>query len=521
MSELLGLFIAIVAGAVAGAGIFAFVNSRIRRQGIAAAHETARSIVEQARRDAEARLEAAGLEANVRLEAAEARLEEESQARLRETEEQRRDIDRRDKDLRRRMAFADEKMKEVEARAAAVASLEAEAASARAEARDLLAHQRAKLEQIAGLSADEAREQLRKEIELDARRDASAMILRIQDEARERATEEARWITTQAMQRLPLSQYAETTVTVVNLPSDEMKGRIIGREGRNIRAIEMACGIDLIIDDTPGVIILSSFDPARRMVARMAIERLIEDGRIHPARIEEVIAKVREDFDRTTAEQGEAAAFELGLHDLNPRLLKLTGRLRYLTFHGQSLLDHSREVALIAQRMAEMLAGRVEIVKRAGLFHKIGFAGDTDQDRSPTLLSADIAQRLGEPEPVVHCIQALYGAVAPRTIEAVLLQVAEQAVVSRPGAQKEMLEDFLQELGHLEAIATSFPGVKEAHAVRAGKEIRVIVAADHVSDKEAIWLSRDIAARIEKEVDYPGQVRVSVIRETRSVGFAM
>jgi len=521
MNEFLGYLIAIVASAGAGAGIFAFVSTIIRRRTLAAAGDTARAIIEQARIDAAGRLEAADLEAKVRVEAAEARLDEESQARAHEAEEQRREIERRDKDLRRRMSFADEKMKEVEARAAAVASLEAEAASARAEARDLLAHQRAKLEQIAELSADQAREELRQEIELDARRDASAMILRVQDEARERAFEEARWITTQAMQRLPLSQYAETTVTVVNLPSDEMKGRIIGREGRNIRAIEMTCGIDLIIDDTPGVIILSSFDPARRMVAKLAIERLIEDGRIHPARIEEVIAKVREEFDKTTAEQGEAAAFELGLHDLNPRLVKLTGKLRYLTHHGQSILDHSREVALIASRMAEMLSARAEVVKRAGLFHKIGFADEAAQDRSPTVLSADIAQRLGEPEPVVHCIQALYGIVAPRSVEAVLLQVAEQAVVARPGAQKDMLEDFLQELGHVEEIAMSFPGVKEAHAVRAGKEVRVIVAADHVSDKEAVWLSKDIAARIEKEVEYPGQVRVSVIRETRSVGFAM
>jgi len=231
--------------------------------------------------------------------------------------------------------------------------------------------------------------------------------------------------------------------------------------------------------------------------------------------------KVKEEFDRITIEQGEAAAFELGLHDLNPRLVRMVGRLRYLTYHGQNLLDHVREVARLGSHMAALVSARAEVVKRAGFLHKVGFGDDIAPDRSPLLQSADLLQRLGEPEPVVHCVQALYGVVAPRTVEAVLLQAAEQASTARPGGQKDMLEDFLQQMKTLEQIALSFAGVREACAVRAGKEVRVIVSADQVSDKEAVWLSKDIAARIEKEVDYPGQVRVSVIRETRSVGFAM
>jgi len=521
MSTTLLFVIALLAGAAAGSAIVWVILTLSRGRQTSAARETAASILVTAEKDAAARLAAASLEAKVRLEAAEAKIEEESQQRAREAEEQRLEIERRDKDLRYRIAFAEEKVKEAEKREAAAARMEADAARAQSQAQTLVAQHRSKLEQIAAYSAREARDELRREMELEARRESAAAILRIQEETRERAAEEVRWITAQAIQRVPLSQYAETTVTVVNLPSDEMKGRIIGREGRNIRAIEMSCGIDLIIDDTPQAIILSSFDPTRRMVAKLAIDKLVEDGRIHPARIEEVVAKVKEEFERITQEQGEAAAFELGLHDLNPKLSRMAGRLGYLSHHGQSLLDHSREVAHIGANMASVLSARAEVVKRAAFLHKIGFADESSKDGSPTVTSADIAQRLGESEEVVHCIQALYGVVAPRTVEAVLLQAAESAAASRPGAHKEMLQDFLEQLGGLEAIARSFPGVREAHALRAGKEIRVIVSADEVSDKDTVWLAKDIAGRIEKEIKYPGQLRVSVIRETRSVDFAM
>ncbi len=521
MNEILVLLAVLAALALLGGAAALIFKSAARRRGLSAARESAASIRAQAEKDAGARLEAAALEAKERLQAAEARLDEEAQQRAREHEEKNAEIERRDKDLKRRVAYADERMAVVMKREAAVAEAEKEAARLREEAERAASLQLARLERIAGLTARQAREELRREMELDARRDAAAAILRAQEEARERCAEDARWIVAQAMQRLPTSQYAETTVTLVALPNDEMKGRIIGREGRNIRSIEMSTGIDLIIDDTPGAILLSSFDPTRRIVAKLAIEKLIEDGRIHPARIEEVVSKVREELERTTVEQGEAAAFELGLHDLSPRLLKMTGRLAHLTFHGQNLLDHCRETAMMASHMAALLGARGEIVRRAGLLHKIGFADESNRDRSPLLQSADLVQRLGEAEPIVHCIQALYGVVAPRSIEAVLLQTAESATVARPGAQKEMLEDYLQRLRQLEEIARSFKGVREAYAVRAGKEVRVIVEAEQVADKEVVWLSKDIAARIEKESSYPGQIKVSVIRETRSVGFAM
>ncbi len=520
MNNLVPVLLAFLAGCAAVLGWLS-IRRMLRRRDLAMAQKTAAGVLQQAEADVASRLEAADREARLRLEAAEARIEEESNKKQRDVEERRADLERREKDLRRRMAFADQRMAEVEKREAAAIAAQAETEAARQEAAALVARQRARLEQIAGLTARDARQELMREMESEARREAASTITRMQEEARERADEEARWLTTLAMQRLPLSQFAETTVTVVTLPSEEMKGRIIGREGRNIRSIEMSTGIDLIIDDTPGAIILSSFDPARRAIARQAIERLVEDGRIHPARIEEVVAKVREEFDRAQQEQGEAASFELGLHDLNPRLLKLLGRLKYLSREGQSLLDRSREVALIGSVLAGMIGARAEIAKRAGLLSRVGYADDAGLDRSPALLSADLATRLGESEAVVHCIQALHGAIAPRTLEAVLVQVADRAAAARPGARKEMLQSYLDRLGDMETIARSFPGVKEAFAVRAGKELRIIVDVEKITDKEVVWLSKDIAGRIEKEHKYPGQVRVSVIRETRSVDFAM
>ncbi len=521
MNEALMLVAAFLAGAGVGALLLFGLQAARHARGIARARETAESIIKQAEEDAGSRIQAASLEAKVRLEAAEEKIEEESQQRIREMEEQRLEIERRDGDLRRRIAFADDKMERVERREAALAQVEEETRRLKEEAERLLTHQRGRLEQIAGYSAQEAREELKKEMELDARREAAATLLRLQEETRERASEESRWIVTQAMQRMPLSQYAEATVTVIELPSEEMKGRIIGREGRNIRSIEMSVGVDLIIDDTPGVIIVSSFDPARRMIAKLSIEKLIEDGRIHPARIEEVTNKVKEDFDKIVLEQGEAAAFELGLADFNPKLLKMAGRLRYISYHGQNILEHSREVAELGAYMAALLTARSEIVKRAGFLHKIGFADEASKDSSPLILSAEIVQRLSEPEAVVHCIQSLYGLVAPRSVEAVLLRIAENASVARPGAQKEMLQDHIERLGALEQIAGSFNGVRSAYAVRAGKEVRVIVSAEELTDKESVWLSKDIARRIERETKYPGQLRVTVIRETRSVGYAM
>lgn len=498
-----------------------FVRASLRRKRLATGRDRATVILERAEADANARLKEADLEARLKVQEAVDRAEKEAEARIQALEEQSRDMEARERNLQRKTQLYEERLAQVESREKILAERESSVAALGEQLNRKADEQRARLEQISGYSSAMAKNALMREMEVEARREAAIRIQRVEEEARERAADQARWAIVQAMQRYRPSQVAETTVTVVDLPSDDMKARIIGREGRNIRAIEMAMGVDLIIDDTPGAITLSSFNPIRRAVAKIAVEKLVEDGRIHPARIEEVVAKVREDFDRIVSEEGEAAGLELGLHDLNPRLFKLAGRLGYMTFHGQNLLQHCMEVARIAAQIGGLLELSTETARRAGFLHKVGFAEDLEPARSPTLGSAEVAQRNGEPEAVVHCIQALYGLVAPRSMEAAVLQVAENVSISRPGAQREMLESYFERLGSLESIARGFEGVKEAWAMRAGREVRVMVEPDRLGDKEVVWLSRDIARRIETEVSYPGQVRVSVLRETRSIDFAM
>jgi len=515
--------VVLVALVTAGAALLIdhLVRTSIRRRRMADARDKASVFIEKTRLEAKSIKDEATLEARVQLEASRAKAEEEAAARARAQDEQARDIETRERNLQRKMQFADERLKQVETREKAAEKAEKEAADLKAAASKALADQRARLEQISGYTSALAKKELMREMEDEARREAAAKIHRMEEEARERGVEIAHWVVTQAIQRYSPAQTGESTVTIVDLPSDEMKGRIIGREGRNIRSIEMATGIDLLIDDTPGAILVSSFNPIRRQIAKIALERLVEDGRIHPARIEEVVAKVKDEFDKILQDSGEAAGFELGLHDLNPKLFKMAGKLNYLTFHGQNLLQHSREVAILATHIGSLLGVKAEVTKRAGFLHKIAFADETNLDRSPLLLSADVAQRLGESEAVVHCIQALYGLVAPRSMEAALLQVAEAVSIARPGARKEMLQTYLERLSALEEIARSFKGVKDVYAIRAGKEVRIFVEPESVGDQEVVWLSKDIARRIEKEVSHPGQLKVSVIRETRSVGFAM
>jgi len=378
----------------------------------------------------------------------------------------------------------------------------------------------AALERIAGLTADQARGELIASIEDEARREGSRLARKIEDEVRERAERDALQLVVQATQRVRLADAVETTVSFIRLPSDEMKGRIIGREGRNIRALENATGIDLIVDDTPQAILISSFDPLRRHVARVAIERLVEDGRIHPARIEEVVEKVREEIDRLVEEAGAHAAFELGMSDLNPRLARRIGRMQFHIQHGENLLRHCVEVALVGAHMAAEVGARVEIVRRAGLFHEIGRV-DSDVSGHSALASAELAGRFGETEDVVHAIQALHPEVAPKSIEAILLGVANKIVDNRPGARRENLDVFVERLRRVERLASSRDGVQRAYAVKAGKELRVLVDASAIDDAGVERLSRDIARALERELSYPGQVRVTVVRETRAVTFAV
>jgi ribonuclease Y len=498
-----------------------YIRAVIRRRRIAASRDKAALIVGKAEREARSRLEEADLEARVKLSEAIAKAEKEAESGSRFLEGKKRDLNARDKNLQRKTQLYEERLKKVESREKALEEAESAVAGLKASGEKLLAEQRSRLEQVSGYTAAMAKRELMREMESEARSEAARIIHRVEEQTRERAAEQAQWVIAQAIQRYSPPQLAESTVTILELPSDDMKARIIGREGRNIRAIEMAMGVDLIIDDTPRAIVLSSFNPLRRAIAKTALERLVEDGRIHPARIEEVVAKVKDEFAENVTEQGESAAFELGLHDFNPRVYRMAGRLKYMTYHGQNLLQHSQEVATIAAHIGGLLGIGADNAKRAGFLHKIGFADETNVDRSPLLISPELAQRLGEPEPVVHCLQVLYGLVAPRTIEAAILPVAERVSVSRPGAQREMLQSYLERLAALEELGRSFTGVKEVYAMRAGREIRVLVEPESVGDKQVVWMSREIAKEIEKKMDYPGQVKVSVIRETRAVDFAM
>jgi ribonuclease Y len=383
-----------------------------------------------------------------------------------------------------------------------------------------LANQRRELQRLAGITPEEAKDVLMRAIEVDARRDAATMVKRLDAEARETAASRARQVITEAIQRSAAEHAIETTVSVVDLPSDDMKGRIIGREGRNIRALELATGVELIVDDTPGAIILSSFDPFRREVARQAIQKLIADGRIHPTRIEEVVEKVRAEMDDSVVKDGEAAAFELGIFDLAPELQRLMGRLKFRTSYGQNVLSHSKEVAFLAGVMAKEVGLAATVCVRAAFLHDIGKAVDRDLQGTHLELGIELLRKHGESKAVVDAMAAHHMDIDWPSLEAMIVQAADAISAARPGARRDILESYVKRLEKLESIADSFQGVSKAFALQAGREIRILVESDRVSDEEAIFLSKDIARRIENELEYPGQIKVTVIRETRAVDYA-
>ncbi len=415
-------------------------------------------------------------------------------------------LDRKSESLEKKDDRFNKKLKEVE--------------SKKAQVDKLYEKQVQELERLSGLTSDDARELLLSNIKKDINHEAAIMIKEIENKAKEEADKRARKIVSYAIQKCAADHVAETTVTVVNLPNDEMKGRIIGREGRNIRTLETLTGIDLIIDDTPEAVILSGFDPIRREIARITLEKLIVDGRIHPARIEEMVEKSKKEVENHIREQGEEAAFDTGVHGLHSEIIKLLGRLKYRTSYGQNVLKHSIEVAQLAGIMAAEIGANVKIAKRAGLLHDLGKSVDHEVEGPHVAIGVDIARKYRESKEVIHAIEAHHGDVEPTTIEAVLVQAADAISAARPGARRETLESYIRRLERLEDIANTFEGVEKSYAIQAGREIRIIVKPDAIDDLEIIHLARDIVKKIEHELEYPGQIKVNVIRETRAIEYA-
>lgn len=377
-----------------------------------------------------------------------------------------------------------------------------------------------KLEEVSAMTREEAKNVLIKTYEQDAKREAAKIVRNIEDTAKEEAEKEAKNIVTLAIQKCAVDQTSESTVSSVALPNDEMKGRIIGREGRNIRALEQATGVDFIIDDTPETIVLSCFDPVRREIARVSLEKLMLDGRIHPTRIEEMVEKVKRDIEQQIKEAGENAVFDADIQGMHPELIKILGRLKYRTSYGQNVLKHCLEVSYLAGLMAAEVGADVKIAKRGGLLHDVGKALDQETEGTHVSIGVDLAKRYGESEPVIHCIEAHHGGVEFHSLEAILVQAADAISSARPGARRESLENYIKRLTDLENLASGFKGVDKCYAIQAGREIRVIVKPEEISDEDAMFLAKDIAKKIEETMQYPGQIKVNVIRESRSVEYA-
>ncbi len=500
---------ALLIGAFAGY----YYRKNIAEAKVAKAEDAVRKMIDDAQKRAETLKKETLLEAKE--EAYRIKSDNEKELRDRRAEQQR--TERR---LLQREETLDKKLDSIEQREELLAKRQKETEAIEASVQEIHDRQLKELETISGMSMDEAKEILLRNVEQDARHDAALMLRDIEAKTKEEAEKRARNIITLAVQRCAADHVAETTVSVVPLPNDEMKGRIIGREGRNIRTLETATGVDLIIDDTPEAVILSGFDPVRREIARIALEKLILDGRIHPARIEEMVEKARKEVDTQIREAGEQAIFQTGIHGLHHELVKLLGRLRFRTSYGQNVLKHSIEVSHIAGMMAAELGANVALAKRAGLLHDIGKAIDHEVEGPHVQIGADVAKKYRENNQVVNAIMAHHGDVEPSTIEAVLVQAADAISAARPGARRETLENYIKRLEKLEEIANSFEGVDKSFAIQAGREVRIVVKPENVNDADMVIMARDIVKRIETELEYPGQIKVNVIRETRAVEYA-
>jgi ribonuclease Y len=515
--------IAILIG-LAGAVVLALMWSAVYRRRAAAqideARRSAERIVEDARKSAENKVKEANLEAKETLLQMRSDFDRQSQQRRDEIKVVEKRIQQKEEALDKKTQQIDNRVAEVERRDKAIGDRERDLEKHEADLAALIEEQRHKLEQISGLTVEEAKRELIRGIENEAKLEAAHIIKRIETEANELGHLKAQKILGMAIQRMASDYVAENTVSVVDLPSEDMKGRIIGREGRNIRALELATGVDLIVDDTPEAVILSGFDPIRREIARISLERLMQDGRIHPARIEELVEKVRQELDQKMFEEGEAAAFSLGITDINPEILKLLGRLRYRTSYGQNVLVHSLEVAQLAALMAVELGVNDTIAKRGGLLHDIGKSIDREMEGTHLELGRQVLEKYGEKREIIHAMECHHGDYDPTTVEAVLVNAADALSAARPGARREILENYVHRLERLEGIANSMEGVAKSFAIQAGRELRIIVNSEKITDEQAIWLSKDVARKIESELQYPGQIKVTVIREMRAVDYA-
>jgi ribonuclease Y len=517
------ILIAIGVG-LALAVVLALVWSAIYRKRaeaqVAEARVTADRIVDDAKKQAASRVKEADLEAKETLLQMRSDFDKQAQQRREEIKVVERRLQQKEEALDKKTTQVESRIAEVENRDKAIDRREKNVSTKENELQELIDAQRHKLEQVAGLTVEEAKRELIRGIENEAKLEAANIMKRIESEATELGNQKAKKILGMAIQRMASDYVAENTVSVVDLPSEDMKGRIIGREGRNIRALELATGVDLIVDDTPEAVILSGFDPIRREIARISLERLMQDGRIHPARIEELVEKVRQELDQKLFEEGEAAAFSLGITDVHPEVLKLLGRLRYRTSYGQNVLVHSLEVAQLAALMAVELGVNDTIAKRGGLLHDIGKAIDREMEGTHLELGRQVLEKYGEKREVIHAMECHHGDYDPTTVEAVLVNAADALSAARPGARREILENYVHRLERLESIANSMDGVSKSFAIQAGRELRIIVNSEKISDEQSIWLSKDVARKIESELQYPGQIKVTVIREMRATEYA-
>ncbi len=511
--EILIIALSAIAACVLGFFTGFICRKKIAEGKIGVAEERAKEIVEEGRKAAQTRKKEVLLEAKDEIHKTRAEFEKEIKERRNEMNRQERRVQQKEESLDKKADSLEKKDELLNKKLKDADVLKEETLKVKNAQLEIL-------ERISGLSVEDAKSYLLKNIESEVRHEAAIMIKDIETQAKEEADKKAKDIISTAIQKCAADHVAESTVSVVALPNDEMKGRIIGREGRNIRTLETLTGIDLIIDDTPEAVVLSGFDPVRREIARMALEKLIVDGRIHPARIEETVEKSKKEIEAIIKQEGEQATFETGVHGLHPELIKLLGRMKYRTSYGQNVLKHSTEVAHLAGIMAGELGVDVKTAKRAGLLHDIGKSVDHEIEGSHVDIGVDIAKKYHESQDVIHAIAAHHGDVEAKTVIACIVQACDAISAARPGARRENLETYIKRLEKLEEIADSFSGVEKSYAIQAGREIRIMVKPEDVKDEETVLLARDIVKKIESELEYPGQIKVNVIRETRSVDYA-